>query len=230
MNQALISPQEAMTATFDADLPNLDVDGSQQHNKKPLPAQFLSTAEAAKMLGLSTTLVQTLVDQGEIKGWKTRGGHRRIALDSIIDYQNLARNSLSRKAKMSTKPRVTVVAEKANWIQDFHVDLNQWRLPIDVTFFESVTEAFLDLSSNRPDMIVLEMSMPMKQQELTLQALENFDKRGKSPLSVVIVTEEKSLGSTLPTGASSSIQLVPGPMTSVWLHAYLIGVIASCRI
>ena len=33
-------------------------------------SQFLSTAEAARMLGLSTTLVQTLVDQGELKGGK----------------------------------------------------------------------------------------------------------------------------------------------------------------
>lgn len=49
-------------------------------------SQFLSTAEAARMLGLSTTLVQTLVDQGELKGWKTRGGHRRISLESILEY------------------------------------------------------------------------------------------------------------------------------------------------
>jgi hypothetical protein len=33
---------------------------------EPNVPQFLSTAEAARMLGLSTTLVQTLVDQGEL--------------------------------------------------------------------------------------------------------------------------------------------------------------------
>ncbi|MEN9889567.1 MAG: hypothetical protein RL559_1604, partial [Pseudomonadota bacterium] len=49
--------------------------------------QYLSTAEAARMLGLSTTLVQSLVDKNELNGWKTRGGHRRIALQSIEVYQ-----------------------------------------------------------------------------------------------------------------------------------------------
>ena len=36
--------------------------------------RFLSTAEAARMLGLSTTLVQTLVDQGDLKGWMSHPG------------------------------------------------------------------------------------------------------------------------------------------------------------
>ncbi len=230
MSQALICPSDSRTSSAGHDLSSLVDEAQTQHQMSSMPTQFLSTAEAAKMLGLSTTLVQTLVDQGEIKGWKTRGGHRRISQDSVIDYQNLSRSSLNRKAKMAAKPQVTVVAEKASWIKDFQANMGQWRLPVDVRFFESVTEAFLDLSSNRPDMLVMEMSMPVKQQELTLQALDNFNKRGKFPLSVVIVTEENSLGSSLPTSSASSIQLVPGPMTSVWLHAYLIGVIASCKL
>lgn len=192
--------------------------------------QFLSTAEAARMLGLSTTLVQTLVDQGELKGWKTRGGHRRISLDSIVDYQNVSRHSVTRQNRTATKPRVTVVIERPGWIDGFRKDFNQWNLPIDVTFFDSVTEALLDLSGNRPDMIVVEMSMPRTHQEKTFQALENFNKRGYSPLSVVLVTEEKGLASCMPIGSASSIQLVPGPLSSVWFHAYLTGVIASCRI
>jgi excisionase family DNA binding protein len=203
---------------------------SSKQKNEPIQSQFLSTAEAARMLGLSTTLVQTLVDQGELKGWKTRGGHRRISMDSIIDYQNVSRHSATRLNKTSIRPKVTVVIERAGWIENFRRDFNLWNLAIDVTFFDSVTEALLDLSSNRPDMIVVEMSTPRAHQEKTFQALENFNKRGHSPLSVVLVTEEKGLTSSMPLGASSSIQLVPGPLSSIWFHAYLTGVIASCRI
>ena len=196
----------------------------------PHTPQFLSTAEAARMLGLSTTLVQTLVDQGELKGWKTRGGHRRISLDSIMDYQTVSRHAVNRHAKSTSKPRVTVVIETPGLMNSFMQDFLQWGIPIDVNFFESVTEALLDLSNKRPDMIVVEMSMPRALQEKTFQALENFHKRGHSPLSVVWVTEEKGLASCMPIGSASSIQLVPGPLSSVWFHAYLTGVIASCRI
>lgn len=211
-------------------LPAADVPLVAKSNPEPVQSQFLSTAEAARMLGLSTTLVQTLVDQGALKGWKTRGGHRRISMDSIMDYQNISRHSATRQHKSTSRPKVTVVIERPGWIEAFRRDFNLWNLAIDVTFFDSVTEALLDLSSNRPDMIVVEMSMPRAHQEKTFQALENFNKRGQSPLSVVLVTEEKGLASSMPMGAASTIQLVPGPLSSVWFHAYLTGVIASCRI
>ena len=196
---------------------------------KALPPQFLSTASAAKMLGLSTTLVQTLVDQGDLKGWKTRGGHRRISADSVLEYQNQTRTSTSRKARTVVRPHISVTVENTDLIPAFKNDLQQWQLPIDVSFFESVTAAILDLSSHRPDMMVLEMSTSLADQEKTLQALESFNKRGKSPLSVVIITQEKRLMPSVSDGCASTIQLVPGPISSVWLHAYLTGILASSR-
>lgn len=196
---------------------------------EPSTPQFLSTAEAARMLGLSTTLVQTLVDQGELKGWKTRGGHRRISLDSIQSYQNESRHVMGSNHKSPHRPRVTVVIESANMIKELTHECEQWKLPIDVSFFDSVTEALLELSSKKPDMLVVEMSMPRNQQEKTLQALANFNQRGHTPLSVVLITQEKALAAHMPAGAPSSIQLVSGPLSSIWLHAYLTGVIASSR-
>ncbi len=197
---------------------------------EPVVAQFLSTAEAARKLGLSTTLVQTLVDQGELKGWKTRGGHRRISLESIEDYQNASRSNMSSSVKSMVKPRVTAVVESSQLLAQLTAANAHWQFPVDVTFFDSVTEALLELSSKRPDMLVVEMSMPRVQQEKTLQALENFNSRGRSPLSVVLLTAEKDLLAAKLASTDSSIQVVSGPMSSVWLHAYLTGVVASCQI
>jgi excisionase family DNA binding protein len=202
-----------------------------KHTAESPAAQFLSTAETARMLGLSTTLVQTLVDQGDLKGWKTRGGHRRIAHDSILEYQSAARGAMGVTTKSMTKPRVTVVIEKTHMMQKLMADSAAWQFPVEVTFFDSVTEALLELSSKRPDMLVVEMSIPRSQQERTLQALENFNRRDRSPLSVVLVTEEKDLlSSNISTHVPSSIQVVSGPMSIIWLHAYLTGVVASCQI
>jgi excisionase family DNA binding protein len=194
-----------------------------------LAPQFLSTAEAARMLGLSTTLVQTLVDQGDLKGWKTRGGHRRISLDSIVDYQAVSRYSFGSQYKQAAKPKVTVVIESPSFFEQLQSQCSDWKLPVDVNFFDSVTEALLELSSQKPDMMVVEMSMPRAQQEKTLQALENFNQRGHAPLSVVLITAEKDLASIMPSGVSSSIQVVSGPLSDIWLHAYLTGILASYR-
>ncbi|PUE09502.1 hypothetical protein B9Z51_11640 [Limnohabitans sp. T6-5] len=191
--------------------------------------QFLSTAEAARMLGLSTTLVQTLVDQGDLKGWKTRGGHRRISIESILDYQNASRSVLGTFAKTAIRPRVTVVVETASLLSELIKAHSLWDFAVDVTFFDSVTEALLELSSKRPDMIVVEMSMPRAQQEKTFQALENFNQRGRTPLSVVLISQEKGLSSSIQTSAPSTIQVISGPLNPLWMHAYLTGVVASCR-
>lgn len=207
-----------------------DVSVAIKRSSESNPAQFLSTAEAAKMLGLSTTLVQTLVDQGDLKGWKTRGGHRRISMESISDYQNASRSTMGVAVKSVAKPRVTVVVENAHLLQQLMTASSEWNFPVEVTFFDSVTEALLELSSRRPDMLVVEMSMPRIQQEKTLQALENFNNRGRSPLSVVLVTEETDLLSSASTQAPSAIQVVSGPVSLLWLHAYLTGVAASCTI
>jgi excisionase family DNA binding protein len=193
-------------------------------------SQFLSTAEAARMLGLSTTLVQTLVDQGELKGWKTRGGHRRISMESILDYQNASRSAMGVAIKSMMKPRVTVVVESAQLMTQLMLASADWQFAVDVTFFDSVTEGLLELSSKRPDMLVVEMSMPRAQQEKTLQALENFNNRGRAALSVVLVTEEKDLLAHRSSSTANSIQVVSGPMSPVWMHAYLTGVVASCQI
>jgi excisionase family DNA binding protein len=201
-----------------------------KHSNDSKIAQFLSTAEAARMLGLSTTLVQTLVDQGELKGWKTRGGHRRISVESILEYQNVSRSNMGANVKSMAKPRVTVVLENRRLMDQLIASNADWKFPVEVTFFDSVTEALLELSSKRPDMLVVEMSMPRVQQEKTLQALENFNNRGRSPLSVVLVTEEPALLSPNASASPSSIQVVSGPMSSIWMHAYLTGVVASCQI
>ncbi len=42
-----------------------------------------TTREVAKLLGMAVRSVQLMVDRGELDAWKTPGGHRRIARDSV---------------------------------------------------------------------------------------------------------------------------------------------------
>jgi excisionase family DNA binding protein len=189
--------------------------------------QYLSTAEAARMLGLSTTLVQSLVDKNELNGWKTRGGHRRIALQSIEVYQARAGGS-GAALRAQHRPRLMIVVESDQQLPLLQQACEEWQLPIDVKFVDSVTTALLDLAVERPDMLVVEMVMPLAQQEKTLLALDNFNARNR-PISVVLVTEEKNLRSLPRATSSPRIQLAPGPLSTVWLHAYLTGVATAHR-
>jgi len=45
--------------------------------------EFISTTEAASMLGISLRSVQYWVEKGKLDAWKTAGGHRRIVRKSV---------------------------------------------------------------------------------------------------------------------------------------------------
>lgn len=47
---------------------------------------YVSTSQAAKMLGLSVGTVQRMVQNGVFKAFITHGGHRRILSDSLNEY------------------------------------------------------------------------------------------------------------------------------------------------
>jgi len=42
-----------------------------------------TTIEAARLLGMAVRSVQSMVDRGELRAWKTPGGHRRISRVSV---------------------------------------------------------------------------------------------------------------------------------------------------
>jgi len=50
-------------------------------------SEYCGTSYAAKMLDLSVGTVQSLVEKGELVAWKTQGGHRRISIQSVRDFQ-----------------------------------------------------------------------------------------------------------------------------------------------
>ena len=47
-----------------------------------------TTLEVARMLGLAVRSVQLMVDRGDLDAWKTPGGHRRIARDSVLRWRD----------------------------------------------------------------------------------------------------------------------------------------------
>lgn len=186
---------------------------------------FLSTAKVAGMLGISTTLVQSLVDKNELFGWKTRGGHRRIALQSVIDYQSRSLAKHGDPNRLHTHPKVMVVIETPELLELVQRASSQWAFSLEYTLIDSITVALLELSHQRPDVLIIELSLPRQLQEKTLAALQDFNARG-TPVSMTLVTQETGLAGTV-SHASNGIQLAHGPLTTSWLQAFLTGVEAS---
>ncbi len=47
------------------------------------PGDHFSTLDVARLFGMAVRSVQLMVDRGELEAWRTPGGHRRIARESV---------------------------------------------------------------------------------------------------------------------------------------------------
>lgn len=75
-----------------------------------------TTVEAARRLGMAVRSVQLMVDRGELVAWKTPGGHRRIANESVERW--LAARRGGRTAKRGSEGPSLANPERVLLIED----------------------------------------------------------------------------------------------------------------
>jgi excisionase family DNA binding protein len=180
---------------------------------------FCGTFYAAKMLGLSVGTVQALVEKNELSAWKTQGGHRRISMQSILDYQK-------RHLKMSTaandtpwRLKMMVVDDDPVLLSVIQTCLDQWNLPIDCTALTSAMEALIDISSLKPDLLFTDLVMPGVDGFELLRTL-----RGNMLFSDMIFVAMTGLDDAAIEqrgGLPPRTVLVHKPLDRSWLHGFL---------
>jgi len=56
-------------------------------------AEYLTTYQVANLIGVTVRSVQLMVNRGELRGWRTPGGHRRIHKDSLDRWMAFRRGT-----------------------------------------------------------------------------------------------------------------------------------------
>jgi len=114
-----------------------------------LPRTY-STAHVARLFGISVPTVQRWVDGGELRAWKTPGGHRRIDAD---DADRLF-------ARRRAAPRVMVVDDSAD-DRDLLAALVAEALPgAALEVHENGIQALVALGQSAPDIVITDVVMP----------------------------------------------------------------------
>lgn len=124
--------------------------------------EVFTTQKAAKMLGMSVTTVQQLVEQGVIEAWKTSGGHRRIPLSAIHSYkatQGLTDSVLPVRSDYSDKTTVLVVEDNEMQRALYERQMESWHLPIEVHFCTNGYQALIDIAARKPDVLLADIVM-----------------------------------------------------------------------
>lgn len=179
---------------------------------------YCGTSYAAKLLGMSVGTVQGLVEKNELKAWKTQGGHRRISLQSIYDYQRQHNIASASATRIEERLRVMVVEDDEPFRLMLQANFDQWSIPLDVVVYDSAVEALLDMFSLQPDVLLTDLRMPHVDGFQFLRKLSQHALFQK--LVVVVLTgmtdEDISHAGGLPEG----VHVLHKPIDLDWLKGF----------
>jgi len=162
--------------------------------------------------------VQTLVEKNELEAWKTQGGHRRISIQSIRDYQNRASLSPNANYQDTKRLKVMVVEDDEMTRTMFQMHFDQWDLSLDTTITASAIEALLDISVLKPQVLLTDLRMPGIDGVEMLRQLHSHPLF--SQMAVIVITglsdEEIATYGELPSGT----HVLRKPIDMGWLRGY----------
>lgn len=125
--------------------------------------EFISTAQAARQLGLSLGAVQQMVESGQLIAWKTAGGHRRIrqdSVDALLAHSRSAAGHAAPLARHDTDALRVIVVEDDHMLQEVYREtLSSWPMPLDIQIFGQGIDALLEVGRYAPDLLITDLRM-----------------------------------------------------------------------
>lgn len=159
---------------------------------QPEAKEFYSTAEAAKLLGVSHRTIQLWVESGTLQAWKTAGGHRRIAavsVDKVLGQRRQALASGSGAAAGTEQARqfkVVIVDDDANLLRLYELEIGGWGLPLQLIKAGDGFDALLKIGEHSPDLLISDLSMPGMDGFRMVNSLRGNPRQRK--LNIIIVS------------------------------------------
>ncbi|NVO07124.1 MAG: response regulator [Rhodoferax sp.] len=122
-------------------------------------SNFLTSRQAARMLGVSVPSVQEWVERGKLEGWKTAGGHRRITHASVLRVMQ-ERQEASALAARPQAMSILIVEDDENLIRLYKVHIAQWPMLVSVFTAGNGYEALVMVGEIKPQLLICDLRLP----------------------------------------------------------------------
>ena len=200
----------------------------QTHPTPDTPEDYCGTTYAAKLLGLSVGTIQTLVEKNELQAWKTQGGHRRISMPSIRDYQKKHNMLMSPGENREYRLRVLLVEDDPvtrDMLRDF---CNRCEMPVDCTAMSSGLEALIDMASIQPDVLIADLNMPGVDGFELLRTLKHSTQFQRMTCLVISALSEEEIAARggLPEGTI----FMAKPVNMQWFNGFFTALVAGRKL
>ena len=203
-----------------------------------VPKSYVTTFEAAGMLGVTLRTVQLWANRGILESWKTQGGHRRSVRDSV-------ERLLARRGQQQTPPivdpgvapipsaealRILVVEDEPDLLRLYRMQLARWPTAPEVSLAGNGFEGLVLIGSVRPHLLIADLHTPEMdgfQMLRTLRTMPQLD-----AMEVVVVTGLDPADVAQRGGLPSGTAILPKPIPFPELERIAARVAAAnaCRI
>jgi len=186
---------------------------------------YCGTTQAAKLLGLSVGTVQSLVERQELHAWKTQGGHRRISMPSIQEYQRKHNMPSPANEAASSQLKVLAVDDDPLTLDMLRNFMSSHQLPVELTTMTSGLEALIHIAHIQPHVLLVDLNMPDVNGFEVLRTLRSdpqFDKMSYLAVSA-LTPEDIAAQGGLPEG----VILMAKPLKTQWLNGFMVALLAT---
>jgi len=146
--------------------------------------EFVTTQEAARLLGVSVRTIQLWVESGVLHAWKTAGGHRRIARASVEDLRQQQREVIATASGLNVL-KVVVLEDNPVYLELYRMKIESWQLPAMVTTAKNAFEGLIAVGRTKPDVMITDLPLAGVNGFMMIRALEQI-----SPATRVIVATD----------------------------------------
>ena len=193
----------------------------------PTREDTLTTRQAAELLGVSVRTVQLWVESGVLRAWKTPGGHRRVARDSVMALMEVPQSAPA-KAKSDSQAdssvfKVVIIEDDAHLRRLYELTMSNWNLPIYVHVCENGFAGLVDIGRMCPALVIIDLDMPGMDGFAMLRALASLPSDIVGEILVVSGLSDDEIASRggVPDGVTRHRKPVPFPDIKVRVEAKL---------
>ena len=185
-------------------------------------ADDLTSAQAARLLGLAVRSVQQMVDRGELQSWKTAGGHRRIAREAVERWKDGARTARVSGCASGPEPgrrRVLLIDDSVHYHTLISMLLRRRMPEIELRVAPEPVAGLVTLGSWKPDVLLIDILLPGMDGASIVAALR--DNPGLTASRLIVVTSLDSVRREAYADALDGVTLVPKATLAISLPAAL---------
>ena len=186
---------------------------------KEIPKQYYSTREAAKLLGVSLTTAQIMVEKGELQAWKTSGGHRRISVEAVEKALRQRQQGGSVRSSSGRQYAVVIAEDDPTLCKLYEKTINTWKMPISLTIVPNGLEVTFLIERIRPDLLILDLKMPRMDGFQLLKIIRGHPEY--DAMDIVVVSGMDSAEIAKRGGLAPGVTEFPKPVPWPQLRGYV---------